>query len=251
MFKKKKQVSHKQVSHDVYIDTRDLRYEIKISKDTCKPYLHYLNATEEVLNFGTEWASEPLNFQTFRPRLVEVLDAIGDLLTSKGLYVCFNPGLDEDPDRIKECLDRIDGIDVLWCKAPKQRHFFSGSSGLGAIVRCSHNSAALELFDRLEPVYWIDYGIIDNEVIKGVLKTHPEYDILDFMSLEPLMNESDYFIYSVADNTARDCRDDEHLEYCYATIAYGRDAPAALRQLVDRWGIPASLQRPGGPYGPV
>jgi len=232
LFKKKKQVSHKQVRHDVYIDTRYLRYlrdAIGISKDACEPYLHCLHATDETLSF-----------QTFRPRLVEVLDAIGDLPASKGLYACFDPGNDGDPDEIKECLDRIHGIDILRCRKKTEGGIFSWETGFSVFVECSHNNAALALFDRLEPVYWINYGVIDNGVIKVILETYPECNAPSFMGIDNMMYASDYFIYSVVYGL-------DGVEDYYEGIGYSKDAPAALRQLVDHWGIPASLQRPGGP----
>jgi len=247
MFKLFKKREEQIAVHHVHIDTRDLRYlreDSGISIDECESYAH-------------AYTEEPLSFQTFRPRIVDLLNATEDLPASKELYVCFNPGFFKNPDLIKKWLNRIPGTDILWCREPKSKFFrcICSSSGLDVLVKVSHKSAALELFDNLDMdsrdiddgyvkdgVHWIEFAILDKRWCDAVLETHSEYNILSFTGLEALKRESDYFIYCV------DCEGAaifEGFEACYETIAYGAAAPAALRQLVNRWGIPISLQRPG------
>jgi len=237
--KKKKE----QVLHDVYIDTEDLK--------------------EQDRNNRPEYQS----FQLFRPRLVEVLDAARDLPLSKGLYACFNPACYQSRKQIPEIEERINdmrGVDLLWCKEPKRR-FFKGtysSAGIGVSVKFSDNSAALELFDTfsnrapcgspepfdtLRRVHWIEYAILDNKWCDRLIETYPGNKILSFISLEELMRESDYFIYALFYDVTSDI--DEGLDDYCDVIAYGAEAPAALRRLVNTWGIPSSYQRPGSPHG--
>ena len=233
LFKK----SEKQVAlHHVHIDTRDIKKEGE----------YYVYCTR----------NDPLQYiklSSVRPRLVEILDATEDLPESKGLYACLNPGFFTPPDPIREWLNSISGIDVLWCREPKSRFFrcICSSRGLDVLVKVLHKSAALKLFDDIDmdvlgidvlgidmDALWIDFAILDERWLDAVLETHSEYEPLIFTGLESLTRESDYFIYSVC------CQDLDDYEDYYEVIAYGAAAPAAFRQLVNSWGIPTRLQRP-------
>jgi len=230
LFKK----SEKQIAlHHVHIDTRDIKKE-----------------GEYYVYCGPNDMLQVIPFSSVRPQLVEILDATEDLPESKGLYASLNPGFFTPPDPIREWLNSISGIDVLWCREPKSRFFrcIFSSRELDVLVKVLHKSAALKLFDDLYMdvfgidymnALWIDFAILDERWLDAVLETHQEHETLNFTGLESLTRESDYFIYGVF------CQDLDNYEDYYEIIAYGAAVPAAFRQLVNSWGIPISLQRPG------
>jgi len=231
MFKLFKKREEQITVHHVHIETREIKKEGE-SYVYCE-------------------SNDPLQYITFssaRPRLVELLDATEDLPESKELYASINPGFFMDPDPIREWLNSIPGIDVLWCREPKRRFLrcACSSSGLDALVKVSHKNAALKLFDDIDmDVLWIDFAILDKRWCDAVLETHPEHKALNLTGLESLTRESDYFVYAVC------CDDRDNYEDYYEVIVYGAEAPAPLRQLVNTWGIPISLQRPGRPGAPM